>query len=342
VTAIAMAVLLAGNVFDPFDLLLAGRTGPSAALIEKDFSQPFEYRGAGFDGQQTYAIARMFPDLEGTQAYLDVPRYRLMRILQPALASPAGRGTPLVLALLGLSIVGLGLLSGSVADLADRHGRSPVVGYLAVIPALAPTIVLTVEPLAYGLAFVGVALADRRRFLPAAALFCLAALTRETAVVVAAAVAAGLLLSGQIRGAFVVGLPPAVVTAAWFLFLGTQVDPAWPHMTEALGLLYVPPSRIALGVAVFAISLAGAWWWRRTPVMWPIGYVFAVWVLIDKPDIVEWLSLPRVSIPGLALGLCGPALGRHRARGRDLPDDHDERSEAGDAREPDERRGVAR
>jgi hypothetical protein len=342
VTAIAMAVLMAANVFDPFDLLLAGRTGPSAGLVARDFTEPFEYPGKGFDGQQTYAIAREFPHVRRAEQYLDVPRYRLMRILQPALAAPAGRGNALVLTLLGISIVGLGLLAGSLADLAQRHGRPPVMGYIAALPALAPVLVLTVEPLAYGLAFAGVALADRRRFVPAAVMFCLAALTRETAVVVAGAVATGLWLSGERRGSAIVALPPAIVTFSWFLALGALVDPRWPHMTQLLGMLDVPPSRIALGVAVFAISLAGAWWWRRTPVMWPIGYVFAVWVLIDKPDIVEWLSLPRVSIPGLAPGLCGPALGRHRARGRDLPDDHDERSEAGDAREPDERRGVAR
>jgi hypothetical protein len=281
--------------------------------VRDDFGDRFEIPGDGYDGQQTYAIARTFPDLDEAARHLDVPRYRLMRILQPALAAPGGEGTPLVIALLLLGVVGLGLLCGAVADLAARHGRSPAVGYLAAIPALAPVLVLTVEPLAYGLALVGLACVDRRRLGVAAACFVAAALTRETSLVVVAGAAVGLVAVRRPLDAVAVASPAFVLTAAWYLVLGEVVDPAWPDMTRVLGLLDVPVSRTLLGLAVIVVCVAGAWWWRDTPHVWPIALVFGAWVLVDKPDIVEWLALPRVSIPGLVLGLAGPRSAAHAA-----------------------------
>ena len=301
-----VVVLMATGVFDAFDLILAGRAGPSAEVIREDFGDRFEIRGEGYDGQQTYAIARDFPDLEAAESALDTPRYRLMRIVEPALAAPAPHGTPLVLALLLWGLVGLGVLCGAVADLAGRHGRSPSVGYLAAVPAIAPALTLTVEPLAFGLAFAGIALADRRRMGAASACMVAAALTRETALVVALGAGFGLLLRGRWRDAALLTLPAAASVGGWYLYLGTVVDPAWPDMTMFLGLRHVPQSRVALAAAVIALSLAGAWWWRRVPLAWPVALAFGMWVLLDKPDIVEWLALPRVSIPGIVLGLAGP------------------------------------
>lgn len=302
-----VGVMIASGEFDAYDFLRAGRRGPSAELVTADFGDRFEIPSAGYDGQQTYAIARTFPDLDAAAAHLDVPRYRLMRILEPALASPAGKGTTLVLALLLLGALGLGLLCGSVADLAARHGRSPLVGYLAAVPAAAPVLVLTVEPLAYGVAFLGLALVDRGRPGRAAVCFAFAALTRETSLVVAAAAAVGLWVKGRRRAALGVAAPAVALTAAWYVVLGALVDPAWPDMTQILGILDVPGDRAMLGLVVIALSALGAWWWRAVPHVWPIAAVFGLWVLVDKPDIIEWLALPRVSIPGIVLGLAGPS-----------------------------------
>lgn len=317
VVLLTVTVLMATGAFDTFDFILAGRTGPSADLIRHDFGDRFEIPGAGYDGQQTYAVARTFPHVTRAARYLDTPRYRLLRIVQPMLARPAGRGGTLVLALVVLGALGLGLLCGAVGDLAARHGRHSAVGYLAAIPAIAPVLTLTVEPLAYGIAFFGLALFDRRRVALAAACMVVAALTRETALVVAAGAGAGLVVQQRtlaaVRDAALLTVPAAVAVIAWFLALGELVDPRWPDMTRLVGLLDVPPSRVALGVAVIAISLAGAWWWRTTP-YWPIALAFGLWVLVDNPDIVEWLALPRVSIPSIALGLAGPATAAHAVR----------------------------
>jgi hypothetical protein len=317
VVLLTVTALMATGMFDAFDFLRAGRTGPSADLIRRDFGDRFEIAGSGYDGQQTYAVARTFPHVPRAEPYLDTPRYRLLRIVEPMVARPAGRGDTLVLALVGWGALGLGLLCGAVADLARRHGRNPAVGYLAAIPAIAPVLTLTVEPLAYGLAFAALCLFDRRRMAPAAVCTVAAVLTRETALVVAVGAAVGLVhqrrTKGAVRDAAILVVPALAALTTWFLVLGELVDPRWPDMTRVLGLLDVPPSRVALGVTVIAVSLLGAYWWRTTP-YWPVALAFALWVLVDNPDIVEWLALPRVSIPGIALGLAGPATAAHAVR----------------------------
>lgn len=318
VVLVTVAALMATGAFDAFDFLRAGRTGPSADLVRRDFGDRFEIPGAGYDGQQTYAVARTFPHVTRAEPHLDTPRYRLLRIVEPMLARPAGRGSTLVLALVVWGAVGLGLLCGAVADLAGRHGRHPALGYLAALPSITPVLTLTVEPLAYGFAFVGLALLDRRRVALAAACMVAAALTRESALVVAVGVAAGVVVERwAIRDAIALVVPAALAVASWFFVLGRLVDPRWPDMTRVLGILDVPPSRAALGVAVIALCLAGAWWWRSTP-YWPIALAFGLWVLVDNPDIVEWLALPRVSIPGLVLGLAGPARQASRTAAADV------------------------
>jgi hypothetical protein len=129
----ACAALLATGTRSAASFLDPGGLGPSAAIICRDFGPAAVPAGqTGYDGQRFYAVARFFPDLTRAAHYLDAPHYRLLRIGAPALASVAGRGTALVVALLALNVLGVGLAVGALADLARRHGRPAWIGYAAV------------------------------------------------------------------------------------------------------------------------------------------------------------------------------------------------------------------
>lgn len=295
---------LVGGV-EPVDLLVAGRQGPSIEVITEDFGRPTNPR-PGYDGQQVYAIARALPDLESARTSLDDPAYRALRIVQPALASPAPDGSPLVLALLAFGIVGVGLAAGALADLAGRHGRDPRIGWLAVPALLLPLLLTTNEALAFGLAFVAVALLDRGKVWWAAAVGVLAVLTKESAIVVLLAAALGAAPAQRWRV-----LPAAVVPAAalgvWFLVVRSVLPTGDPERFELLALLQLSPGAAVIVVVVMVSGLAGAWLWRDVPVLWPVSLAFGLWPLVFRPDVLDWLALPRVVAPALVLGLTGVA-----------------------------------
>ena len=153
-------------------------------------------QGTGYDGQFVYFMARD-PNPRTVQAHLDIPAYRYQRILLPWLAHLLAGGDPqrVLWAVWGINT--LAYLGGLLlwADWLRRWRVSP---WWALLYGLWPGLLLPLrlgmpEPLAYGLALAGMALAQRRRWLAAALVFALALLTKETVLpfVLAAALAAG-------------------------------------------------------------------------------------------------------------------------------------------------------
>jgi hypothetical protein len=303
--AALFAIIFALGTFEPEDLLVAGQTGPSVAVITEDFGPPTNPR-PGYDGQQVYALARALPDLEAAEPNLDAPAYRASRILQSALAAPAPNGVPLVLALLFLGIVGAALAAGAIADLAERHGRDPRIGFLA-LPCLAmPLLITTNESLAFGLAFLAIALLDRERLWPAVIVGVLAGLTKESALVALAAAALGAWRTQRWRVVpFVV--VPAAAYVGWFAIARQILPGRQPDRVDLLAMRHMSFTAILFVLVVMGLGLAGAWAWRDVPVLWPVSLAFGVWPLFFTTDSLDWLALVRIVAPALVLGVTGLA-----------------------------------
>ena len=305
-TAVITTLLLAGAL-RPVDLLTPGRHGTTAEIVAEDFGPDAARYEWSYDGQEVYAIARGLPDFDQVESTVGLARYRMQRILAPAIASLAGPGTPIVLVLLALNLLGCGLAAGGLADLSRRHGRDPLLGYLAVFPLLLPLLISTSEPLAFGLAFVGVALADRGRLAAAVVVLALAGLGRETAAAVAVGAGAGLALAGRMQAGALLAAIPAAVVGAWYVLLGRLVEGHVPDLVELGGFRHADGREQALALATFGLSVAAAWWWRDVAVLWPVALGFGLWVGLYVPDTLDWLALVRVSAPSLILGVAGLA-----------------------------------
>jgi hypothetical protein len=157
--------------------------------------------GDGFDGQYAYYIAL---DPTNARFYLDLPPFRYTRVLYPMVARALALGRPgavsTTLLLVNWLAIGLGTLA--VAAWLRRRGRS---SWLALVYGLFPGLLVSfqrdlTEPLAYGLTAAAVYVFDfgpRHKLLWSAALFALAALTRQTTAVFALCYAGALLLSGD-------------------------------------------------------------------------------------------------------------------------------------------------
>lgn len=282
----------------------------SAPLIEKDFAGRSLPSGIGFDGQQVYAIARFFPDIRAASPYLTNPRYRLHRIVQPALASVGGTGDSIVVILLLSGIAGCAFAAAAVADIEARRGSISIAGYLVallLVPSVAST---TNEPLAAGVGLLALALVDRGRWLPAAFLLTVAVLTRETALVFVFAAAVALLAVRRVPAAAVVVAIPAGALFAWAahlraVFPGQQL----PKSTGFFDFVDLSSTvRIVVVVSVFVCAI-GAVLWRDVVVLWTVCAVFAVASLFFHDEIYNevypLLGVPRVVSVALGLGIAG-------------------------------------
>ncbi|MFL6206143.1 MAG: hypothetical protein ACJ739_12425 [Acidimicrobiales bacterium] len=309
-------VLFAAGALEPWRLLAAGETGPSRAVVVRDFPDAELVDGPGYDGQQFYAIAAELPDLKAAERNVDEPRYRLLRILAPLIASAAPDGDATVLALLALNIVGLALSVWGLAALCESTGRRPSLGWLALVPIFLPTFLTVADPLATGLALAGLALVVRGDLWPGVAVLAAGCLTREGTAALVIGAGAGLLLTRRRIG------PPAALAlslvplAGWFLYLSRTVDGAVTNRWVVLGFLDASPGLIALGAACFLIGVAAAWGWRDQP---PVALAAAA-VAVQIPFFLHTIFLPlnisRVTAPMLALGLAivvGEALERRAA-----------------------------
>jgi hypothetical protein len=190
----------------------------------------------GYDGEFFLAIAL---DPSKARYYMDKPAYRYGRIGYPMLARAVALGQdawiPAALILINLLAVGAGTFC--VATLLARKGSSPALAaFYFLFPGLFMAFLNDLsEPLAYGLVALGLVLLDDwrqpKRVPLAGAVFALAALTRETTLLIPLALAAiqlvyALRRGGSIRRPVAIAAIAALPYAAWIvvvhLWLGSQ------------------------------------------------------------------------------------------------------------------------
>ena len=262
------AVLIAAHGVN--SLPNVGRSTVARSSASRTIDTHLHPRQRGYDGQFFLIIAL---DPVKARSYLDTPDYRYSHILYPMLARAVALGkpgwVPAALILVNLAAVALGTFC--VAKLLVRNGLP--VGLAAayfLFPGLLSAFAEDLsDPLAYGLAALGLLLLagwrSPNRIYGAAAIFALAALARETTLLIAVAVAVvhALATRPQARRAveFVtIALAPYV---AWRLFLRSWLGSATGHPGLSVGL--APFSGLAsahaldvwplLGVAVPASAL---------------------------------------------------------------------------------------
>jgi hypothetical protein len=311
-----MLVELGGR---PVSLLLPGELADAAPLVADRFgSDVLLVNDHGYDGQQFWAIATKFPDLDAAAPYVDNARYRFQRILTPTLAAPFGDGTGPVVALLALGVAGVGVGSAALANLAIRHGRPAWSGYLFGPPVLISVLFGLSEPLAYGLAMVGLDLADRDRPWAATAALTAGALARESVALMAGAAFVGLLLSGRWR---VQLLLPGVVAAAWMAYLaGSFPDAPSEERLVPLGVLDGDAWVLLSAASILLLAGLGAWAWKDVPAVWPVGLLFVALALGYAENLFRYQVAWRANAPAITLGLTAIALALHDRRRQRVPE----------------------
>ena len=229
VAALVVALSIAGSVGGITGLLAVGEEFPIRDYVLADLPDVELATGVGHDGQQYYGIARdplgrgAVPDL------LDNPSYRYMFILYPALAGGFGTFSPqlTVAAMLALSVVGFGLAGASALMLNHQLGGRTTVAYFAVANAglLLAVRFLLPDPLALGLAMLGVTLAVAGKDRPAAVALGLAVLTKAPYFLFPLALGAWVWPSDRKR-AWWLTVAPAVPAALWVSYVFIRFGPS--------------------------------------------------------------------------------------------------------------------
>jgi hypothetical protein len=267
--------------------------------------------GNGYDGQWFLGLA--YDPMLGEQlaASFDMPRYRAGRPLQ-AVAGwllAGGRASAIPLGLLAVGPLAVSLGSAATARLVAASGRSPWWGLgFAVVPGVMVGVAFgTAEPLALGLAALGLSLVVDERAGASGVAFAGAALTKESYLVFAVAAAAWLALGGGKRRsarfaeATVVLAPGMLLLGLWWGYVAWKI-PAGPGDSQAIGVVGPPLAGWghALGMVISGDYVPDA----------PVGPLGAVLLVGSLVVIVAAtvLGLRRATLlgrTGLLLGLYG-------------------------------------
>lgn len=300
-------ILLSGSR-TPIDLMYPGETSGIAPIFAEEFGEDVLIEdSSGYDGAVFWAMAQDFPAFDDTAPFMAEPRYRHQRILTPAIASLGGDGEGPAIILLLLGPLGVGLGAWAIADVAVRHRRPAWIGILIFFPLVLAVSWGLSEPMAFGLALVGMALCDRRRFGWAALAFTLGALAREPAALMALACAFGLFVTRQVplRRLWPLAVP-ALVTVGWMAYLTTRFPPSpSTDRLDPLGLVDAGPTGQMLAVLTIVMGLLAAWTWRDVPAVWPLGLLFVALTLSYGGDLFRFQVVYRAGAPAFALGLAG-------------------------------------
>lgn len=237
----------------------------------------------GYDGQFTYYIATLGWD---ATPHLDLPAYRYQRIGLALAARWLGQGQDVAVAwsLLAINLAAIVVGVAVLAHWLGRQGLSPWYaltygGYIGLLMAYSRDLN---EPLAYGLALVGLVGWWRWRFLSLVAL-ALAALTKEQTLLLPFGLGLALLAQRRWRPALALTLVPLPLLlwegylytrfAIWGVGLGSSLQPiplqgilsqlTWePGRLSAAGFVALP-GVVALGVALWGLRRAPhqeGWW----------------------------------------------------------------------------------
>lgn len=307
---ITVVAMIAAGAVGPADLITPGERGPSARVIADDFGDAALPAGkTGYDGQQTYAIARYFPDLDAAAEQTDSGRYRMLRILPAVIASPAPAGAATVLALLAVNVVGFGIAVTAMGRIGHPYGLGPRVALAASAPLLLGVFGTTTGPIAWGLALTALERTIRDRHLEAVGLLTAAALCRESVAATGAFIAAALLW--QRRRAALALVPlyaiPGVVVLAWFGFLTAVVGGRFAGRTHPLAFLELRGALIVVPALVFVLGVLGAWAWRDVPVLALPCLGYTAWMFLYTTNILDDVAILRVNALAIVLGIAGAA-----------------------------------
>jgi hypothetical protein len=197
---------LSAHQWDPFSfVLIGGRYDPAA-----NNTYP------GYDGQFAYQIAL---DPANAWKFMDIPAYRYQRILYPLVARYLSLGNTAVLPWMLILINLVSIVAGTwiIERLLVAHGQSRwyALSYGLFGGMLVSLRLDLTEPLAFLFSLAGLWQFEHRHWYSSAALFVLAAFTREVTLVFAAACCLSLLANHKIRAGLIWGAAVGVPFLIW-------------------------------------------------------------------------------------------------------------------------------
>ncbi len=293
-------------------LLGAGEEGPSRQMIEDDIPDLAPLESVGHDGQQFYVISQHPFDPEAGADHLDTPAYRYRRILYPMLGGmlAPGGGRAVIGSFFLLSMVGVLLAALALRALPGGPRWLPVVA--AVSPTVITSLTLSLsDAFGAGLGMAALSLATRRRWGWAVLCAVLAALTRETFLIVAL----GLVLAPgmPIRWRATSLVAPCLAVGGWLAWLGRQLstslleggsDQLAPPLTGYLAGDTDGQTFLVAALAVVLLVL-GAWRCSRIAPHIAAVLVLQAILLVCVSELVafNWVNCVRTAAPMLPLAV---------------------------------------
>ncbi len=310
--AVAITLIDLGPGFDLTRYLRVGEQASARSFVEADLPDTHLVPGWGHDGQANYVLSRTLPDLANAEGHLDSVTYRARRIVYPALTAPLPDGMPVVYAFWAINLAAIGAAAAAVARLAEKHGAGWLAGAaVGLSPAFLTSMIVHLGD-ALGLAFaIGGLVAWRRpdATRTAIVLFALAALTRETTLLIPAA--AFLCEGGRRRWALVI--PPAALLA-WMavlqIWIGDPGKSAAQFRLPFMGWVTQGLGTVEISVAL-AFVLASLWTVSRIQhldrtMSLVLLLDVAVLIIVDRDVLFDVRNLSRVvpwMVPFLVLAL---------------------------------------
>lgn len=311
--AIVLIGLRASTFGSTTALLSIAPDNASYEFIMTELPDAYVFEGNGFDGMVFYTIARHPFDVHRTAENLDIPTYRLRRILFPAVAKamvPSG-GVGLVYAFAALSLIGIGLGGWALSRFPHAPPWLPItmVVNAGTICALWTS---TADALAAGLTLACFAAAFSRRFTAAIILLALAGLTREMSLVAVLALATWPGLTPRRRIAHLV--IPGIPVVAWSVYVAVALgDSMFAQPTGGTFTVpfldwvrYPPPGgQLVLAVFVFGLMVAGAVLARHAyrPVALYLAVTALMYASSTQMIVNSWLGFGRVATVAFPLSV---------------------------------------
>jgi hypothetical protein len=339
VTAVLIGLYLVGQ-------LLAASGDPLALVrIGSRFSDLDPAGTPGYDGQFYYYIAR---DPASAWRHMDVPAYRYQRIFYPMvvrlLALGDERLIPWVMALVNLAsvAVSVAVVEALLAERGIGRWYALPVGLFA--GQVFAVVAVLAEPLALCLSLVAIWMCDRGWWIWGAVFAALAALTKETQLVVVAGYVLYLAKRRRFGRALALGAVGGVPFVAWQLVLWAWLG-AWGPGAGGAGAtsFHVVPfgalfSLLRLGWSVFVLFAAALIPIVLLPTMWAIlaagrdilvghdhPWTFALFLyaaaipFLPASTALDLSAIPRFISPLVALTILYAAQRRaHRVLGASL------------------------
>lgn len=224
------------------------------AHLGTEWSRPFGLTAAatgiaGYDGQFYYYMAR-FPGHLATT--FDLPALRYSRVLYPAVTAAVSLGQSALVPwmLVVVNIVAIAATTVLMANILERRGLPPLLSLVALVYCGQLLAVLhdLADPLAVLFMVAALWSVQRSRWTLAGLCCALGCLTRETDVVIAAAVVLPLLFERRWSIAGRVAAIALIPFAVWHAFLFAWLGDA--GLSEAIHGTFVPPTTALLAMIV--------------------------------------------------------------------------------------------